>query len=85
MPEFTTGGAVDILLSIIVILLGAWARAQDKRIAHLEKFKEDTMNNRTQDALNYVTKQDFQALAQDLKESLHRIEDKIEKLRDHER
>jgi Tfp pilus assembly protein PilO len=67
--------AIDILLSIIVVLLGAYARSQNDRINSLETFRENVL-------MNYVTKQDFNSLAQELKDSLHRIEDKIERLRD---
>jgi Tfp pilus assembly protein PilO len=67
--------AIDILLSIIVVLLGAYARSQNDRINSLEAFRENVL-------MNYVTKQDFNSLAQELKDSLHRIEDKIERLRD---
>ena len=81
----TGSGILDGLLSLVVILLGVISRQQDTRIKDLEAFKDAAMTKWTSDAVNYVSKQDFNSLAQELKESLHRIEDKIEKLRDSER
>lgn len=72
-------------LFVIVCLIGEWSRRQDKRIddaeSDLEKFKQLVYLHWEKDAITYVTKSDFNSLAKELKESLIRIENKIENLR----
>lgn len=84
MPSTGAIGWTDVmygLLTIIVILIGAWTRGQDKRLDDLESFRTETLKHRELDAKSYVTKEEFVGLAKELKAGLQRIEDKIEKLR----
>lgn len=69
---FNASTAGEILLAIVCILLGAYARAQEKRIEKLEDFRDTVLTD-------YVTKMDFNMLAQELKDSLRRIEDKLDR------
>lgn len=81
MLGMTVPSLMYALLSLIIALLAAWAKAQESRIKELERFKVHVMEKWLSDAQTFVSKADFNALAQELKDSLHRIEDKIEKLR----
>ena len=62
------------LLSLIVLLIAAWSRSQDKRLEKLEDFQTDVYKN-------YVSKAEFNNLIKELKDALIRIEGKIEKLK----
>jgi hypothetical protein len=67
------------LLSVIVLLIGAWCKSQESKIKDLERFKERCMSKWLEDSKSYVNKSDFDSLAKELKESLLRIEGKVEK------
>lgn len=80
------------LLYLIVLLIGAWCKKQDAEIRELkrdgqrcdkdrEAMRKEVMERWVRDAETYVTKQDFNSLASEIKNALVRIEDKIEKLR----
>lgn len=73
------------LLSVIVLMMGAWCKSQENKISELAKanvdLRKDMSDKWLADAKSYVAKEDFHALANELKESLVRIENKIEKIR----
>lgn len=73
------------LLSLIVLMIGAWCRSQETKIRDLsrenEKLRREMTDKWLKDANDYVNKADFHTLANDLKSASVRIEDKIEKLR----
>jgi uncharacterized protein Yka (UPF0111/DUF47 family) len=73
------------LLSIIVILIGAWCKSQETKIQDLSKengeLRKDIAAHWEQDARNYVSKTDFTEFAKEIKECLVRIESKIERSR----
>jgi len=69
------------LLSLIVLLIGSWSKSQEKRIDMLENFKDQTNSRWEGIAKEYVAKKDFEKSVEEIKQSLRRIEDKIERLR----
>lgn len=73
------------LLYVIVLLIGAWCKKQEGEIREHkrenEKLRKEVMERWVKDAETFVTKDDFKGLANELKQTLVRIEDKIEKLR----
>lgn len=74
------------LLSLLVLMVGAWCKMQETRIRDLERegtaMRKEISEKWLQDAKAYVTKEDFHSLADELKAALVRIENKIEKLRE---
>lgn len=70
------------ILSILVALVAAYAKSLEKRCTNLEKFKDEVLRHWENEAKTYVSKSEFSEFAKDLKDSLVRIENKIEKLRE---
>jgi hypothetical protein len=70
------------LLTLLVMLIGGWCRSQESKIKELEDFKTKIMEHWERDASNYLSKSEFSEFARELKDSLIRIESKIEKLRE---
>ena len=67
----------------IILMLFAWLwKSQDRRIKDLESFQDKIHEHWEDDAKTYLLKKDFASFAEDIKDALVRIEDKIEKLRD---
>jgi hypothetical protein len=81
MPGMSFADMLSGLLSLIVILIGAWCKQQSDRISVLEGFQTKVLEHWEADAKSYVSKAEFVDLARELKEGLQRIEDKIEKIR----
>lgn len=70
------------LMGVIMMLLGGVWKAQASRIKDLEDFNDRVHEHWENDAKTYLLKKDFASFAEDIKDALVRIEDKIEKLRD---
>ncbi len=82
MPGFGWGEALYGLLTLLVLLIGAYAKGLEKKISILETFKDKVQDHWEKDAKNYLSKSEFSDFAKELKDSLIRIENKIEKLRE---
>jgi hypothetical protein len=72
---------IQWLFWVIVLLIGAWCRSQEKRIDAHEDFKTEVLKHWATEARMYMSKADFSEFAKEVKDALLRIEDKIEKLR----
>jgi hypothetical protein len=82
MPGFGLGEVLYGLLTLLVLLIGAYARSLEKKIEALESFKDEVLRHRELDAKTYLSKSEFSDFAKELKDALIRIENKIEKLRE---
>jgi hypothetical protein len=69
-------------LTLIVLLIGAWSKGQDRRLDLLESFQKETYSNREKDAKEYVTKTEFNSLLKEVKDALIRIETRLQNLKD---
>lgn len=76
---------IDLLygaLTIIVLLIGAWSKGQDKRLDDLESFQKTVYAHWEKDAKEYVTKTEFNNLLKEVKDALIRIETRLQNLKD---
>lgn len=76
---------IDLLygaLTIIVILISAWSRAQDKRLDDLESFQKSVYAHWEKDAREYVSKAELSSLLKEVKDALIRIENRLQNMKD---
>ena len=83
---FGWADALYILMGIIVTLIGYWCHSQDTKIAQVDTDMKEAAAKcascQLSAAQTYVTKTELGELIREVKDSLVRIENKIEKFRD---
>lgn len=78
---------IDLLygaLTVVVILITARARAQDKRLDDLEIFRDSVYTHWEKDAREYVSKAELSSMLREVKDALIRIEIRLQNMKDNE-